>query len=106
MADKLSYNSTYNFLKNSCCLVGVCKHDGNCDGCEHALLREYAARDTDRIASQMRLLEAATLVIERMKEIPGVSNLDEALNDRLNAFDRQVEYENLLNHHWTKEKSA
>lgn len=106
MSYKLIYPSTYHFLKASYCLVDVCKHNGDCDSCEHGLLRMYAARDTDRISSRQRLLEAATLVIERLKEIPGVSNLDEALNARLNAFDRQVEYENLLNHHWTEEKSA
>ena len=106
MSDKLIYPSTYHFLKASCCHVDVCKHDGDCDGCEHALLREYAARDTDRIASQRRLLNAATLVLERLEEIPGVSNLDEVLNARLNAFDRQVEYENLLNRRWSEENPA
>lgn len=106
MSHKLIYPSTYHFLKSSCCHVDVCEHDGDCDGCEHVLLREYAARDTDRIASQRRLLEAATFVLERLKKIPGVSNLDEALNARLDAFDRQVVYENMMNLRWSEENPA
>ena len=41
---ELIYPSTYHAMKAGPCLVGVCKHDGECEKCEeYGTIRRYAA---------------------------------------------------------------
>ena len=45
----MQYLDTYHYVKVKYCSCGRCKHDGECENCEHQMLRRYAARDTDYI---------------------------------------------------------
>ena len=49
--DEMIFPSTYCYVKDKFCRVGVCKKDGKCEECEHGLLRAYAARDSDNMGT-------------------------------------------------------
>ena len=83
---ELVYPSTYHAMKAGPCMVGVCKHDGECGKCEeYGTIRRYAARDTDRIHELRALVkeladelskfhaweEARALVAKAMEAIGG-----------------------------------
>ena len=46
-SDDMKFPSAYCYVKDKFCRVGVCKKGGDCETCEHGLLRAYAARDSD-----------------------------------------------------------
>jgi len=50
-SDDMIFPSTYCYVKDKFCCVGVCKKGGDCETCEHGLLRAYAARDSDNMST-------------------------------------------------------